>query len=386
MKTNTSGILTAFVITLFAGCVQKGTDLPFIIPRHDKESLSGTVVRALCYFDVDRYNPLNALDYTLSDGSGFFDFVALGSAELKKDGRWVYIDIPPALKYVLENRYTYVLPFQRKGIKVLLGITGGKDGVSFGSITKDDTDFLAVCVKDIVEQYGLDGVEIYDAGGAKSPSVGNFPYPEGIFTDENGRETQVDRFPGDPDGKLEAWRNGGDMMNNFIWRLRKHLGDWDDFPIIVREENHGRYLPAWVSGADFTGRNDQLNYTVNPDFAIFGKSYNTALYHNMYAPLAINLDGDAAAGAVVPPLTETGGIFDFSRRFAETGDYPLIYCRNLKPVSQASGEPYLDVPPEAQALAGGKTRLTQAEYLSITARAVFGKDVICGGGDNRVNW
>lgn len=393
-----AALVLAGLLMLLSCCAQGGIELPFILPPCTKLSLDGAVVRALCYVDVKKYNPLNALDYTLEGGTPLFDYVVLGAAELKKSGQWVYVDVPPELRNMLERRYTYITPFQQRGTKVLLGLTGGQDGVSFGTITKDDQDELARCVQDIVVQYSLDGVEIYDANGANSADPQTFPYPEGWYTPtlpdgSNGTPVWVERYS-DPGEKQYAWEMGGDTMNNFIWRLRVRLGDHGTFPIIIREENHGKYLPYNVTGTDFTGRDDQLNYTMNPCFESFGspdnngESSNELLYHSHYGPLAINLEGDRAKGTVVPPLevpadSGDGDIFAYSEKYADAKDYALIFCSNLKPASAAASESFLDVPPAVMPQLGNKTHLSQAEYLSIVTQKVFGKNVVCVGGDRR---
>jgi hypothetical protein len=86
----------------------------------------------------------------------------------------------------------------------------------------------------------------------------------------------------------------------------------------------------------------------------------------------------------MPPIEDPQGggrdITGFSRRFAAAGDYGLLYYHNLKAASEAAAEDYLAVPSSPGA------KLSQAEYISITTRAVFGHDVVCRGGDHFKTW
>jgi hypothetical protein len=389
-----AALLTGLLLVFLGSCPQSGgTELPFYTPGPNKTGIGGFDVRVLCYVDVEKYNPLNVLDYTLEQQqTQFFDFVVLGAAQLKQDSRGPYLYCPESLQYVLDHATTYLVPLQKKGLKILLGIEGGGDGLSFGTIGEDDIEIYNRQIKNILEHYDLDGVEFCDTGAAKSSSPGEFPYPEGdIF--EDGAWNHVDLYPGNPGEREGAWENGGDVMNNAIFKLRQSLPSYDNQPIIVREENYGRYLPPEVSATDFTARDDQINYFANPYFNQFGsdpgnlgESVVRNLDHRQYGPLSVNFEGDSVTGTVMPPIEDPLGldqdITGFSTAFAMGGscDYGLIYYYNLKPVSQAAAENYLVRPSDTG------IKLTQAEYISITSLAVFGEGVICSGGDYQKTW
>lgn len=365
--------LLAALVLLLGGCVVEGPDLPFTLPKTDKLAQGNFSLRVLCYVDTSAYNPLNAGDYRLKDsGAPFFDYVVLGAAELRQDEYGVRLYLPDSLRYVLENRSRFIMPLQRKGIRVLLALTGGGAGVSFGTFTKDDILYFNRQIKDVLDHYGLNGVEFYDSGAASSAGTGGFPWPEGEFGG-----VPVDLFPGDAAAKTARWNRGGDTMNNAIFRLRQMLPDYHNQLIIVREENYGRYLPFNVSDANFTARDDQVNYFVNARFDRFGsdgqgESVNASVDDFKFAPLAVDLGGKN--GGVTPPLSGTGGqdIAGFSARLLETAGgrtvckYGLLYYHNLRPRS---------------------TELTnQAVYLSVTANTVFGEEVVCDDGDRLKTW
>jgi hypothetical protein len=115
-----------------------------------------------------------------------------------------------------------------------------------------------------------------------------------------------------------------------------------------------------------------------------------------YGPLIINLGGDSRTNTVIPPPeditfnvggddpgeTETvRGIYAMTGMFTDFGgDFGAVYYYNLKPVSLAESEPFLEIP------SSPGTKLTQAEYMSVTSRAVFGRDVVCSDGRHLKDW
>jgi hypothetical protein len=264
------------------------------------------------------------------------------------------------MKTVLDNRNKYIRPLQQKGIKVVLSIEGGKDGVSFGSFTEDDdVTLFSQLIKDAIDNYNLDGAEFYDVNGGR----------EGIpfYPDE--------KTYADADEQLTAWLDGGDAMNNMMYALRKHFGNDENKFIMVREENFGRFLPQNVSGSEgeatFSGTAEQINYCINsysdsfePESLqgqIMGEYF---IYHYQYAPMLVNFGGST----VIPPLDDPLGndIEGFSDQFALAGDYALLAYSNLQPVSTQI--------------------VDQAAYISITSQTVFGQDVVCTGGDYQKAW
>jgi hypothetical protein len=358
-----------------------GEDLPFTMPAIPVKNavVSGSVVKAACYVDAERYNPLNVMDYTLS-GEQFFDYVVITAARIKKDARGMYIHLPGGLRGLLEKRKTHIVPLQRKGIKVLLSITGGGDAASFGDLTEDDITVFSRLIKETVDNYKLDGVEFYDDGAGSPPETR--VYPPDLYTDD--------------DEILDGWIRGGDCMNNIIYFTRQlFLAQFMDKTIMVREKNFGAYLPPDVSGSEgeatFSGTAEQINYFINPcpdtfkeESTINDNSGAYFIYHNQYAPLLANL-GDESAGTAIPPVYDAGGagITDFTEQLNLLADYGLLCYYNLKSASEALSGNYLsDTRPGASA----GSSLTQAEYISLTTRVLFGRDVICSGGDYCKDW
>jgi hypothetical protein len=381
-KINGAVICAMLLVIITGACeLSGGADLPFTMPSIPEKNavVSGSSVKAACYVDAGHYNPLNAMDYTLN-GEQFFDYVVITAAQIKKDSRGIYIYLPDGLRRLLEKRKTHIVPLQRKGIRVLLSITGGGDAASFGDLTEDDITVFSRLIKETIDTYNFDGVEFYDDGAGSPPGIK--VYPPDLYTD--------------PDEVFEGWIRGGDCMNNIIYFTRQlFLAGSLNKTIMVREKNFGSYLPPDVSGSEgeatFSGTAEQIDYFINPYPAVFkdesvinDNSNAYFIYHNQYTPLFANL-GDEAAGSAIPPVYDPdgAGITDFTDQFNMAADYGLLCYYNLKSNSEASSGNYLvDTRPGANA----GSALTQAEYISLTTQALFGGDVVCSGGDYRKDW
>ncbi|MDR3131452.1 MAG: hypothetical protein LBU18_07885 [Treponema sp.] len=382
---NTAALYVVLLMALMimSACrMPEGADLPFAMPAIPGKNVvgSGALIKTACYIDAVRYNPLNVLDYTMEDGSQFFEFVVITAAQIKKDSHGMYIYLPDELRRLLEKHKTYIVPLQKKGVRVLLSVTGGGDAASFGNMTKDDITFFSRMIKETIDNYNLNGVEFYDnAAGNSEIKV----YPPDIYTNE--------------DDILDGWLRGGDCMNNIMYFTRQlFLLRSQEKIIMLREKNFGRYLPPDVSGSEgeatFSGTAQQINFFINPDFGTFkeesAENDNEAyfIYRNQYAPMLINL-GDEETGPVLPPVYNADGndITGFTKRFYMEGacDYGLLCYYNLKSAQEAASGAYLA---DNRPGAAPGTHLTQAEYISLTTKVVLGKDVICSGGDYRMDW
>ena len=95
-------------------------------PQHNK------AIKNLCYIEVNNENPLNAGEYTLSNGEPFFDIVSIFAANinLDSDGK-PYIYCNEQVTYVLHNADKIIRPLQEKGIKVQQGVYIGTQGPTF---------------------------------------------------------------------------------------------------------------------------------------------------------------------------------------------------------------------------------------------------------------
>lgn len=152
------------------------------VPNTDKEN--GIVT--ICYVECNKFNPLNAGEWTLKDSrKQLIDIVHLFAANInfnKETGR-VYVKLNKNLQYILEHRDKYVKPLQDKGMKVCLSILGDHDGSGVANLSDKDARCFAAELKAIVEAYGLDGVDFDDEWSEYDkyplpgfPERGPYPY------------------------------------------------------------------------------------------------------------------------------------------------------------------------------------------------------------------
>ncbi len=351
-----------------------GENIAYTLPRPDKYiDGSSSVGRAALYVDPanEEYRRiLNTVGkYTIRQNLEneekvlpYFDYVILGGAVIKRNGYKAAIEFSEELKALLRERKSLFQPLQRQGIKVLLGITGGKDGITFGTIAaeSDQLYFARHCI-DTCIFYGLQGLEWYDTDGASGIQS---PYPEigeSFFSGENIEGETLIYIPDDElaESAVEKyWNDGaGNMMDLISRTLQAYIdtstfqGDsnpearWE-FPIMVRETNYARYLPGMVPRYAFESSLNCLAYGVNdgPDFGDddSGKSCLGWQRPRYYAPQRISLE------SVSPDISE---LQRYSERFLKES-CGLIYYTNMQ---EHSAE--------------------QLETLSIISQAIFMADV-----------
>lgn len=152
------------------------------IPSTDK----GNNIVTICYVECNKYNPLNAGEWTLrNSGKQLIDIVHLFAANInfnKETGR-VYVKLNKNLQYILNHRDKYIKPLQDKGMKVCLSILGDHDGSGVANLSDEDARYFAAELKAIVDAYGLDGVDFDDEWSEYNkyplpgfPKRGPYPY------------------------------------------------------------------------------------------------------------------------------------------------------------------------------------------------------------------
>jgi hypothetical protein len=386
-----------------------------------------TPVEAICYVDVERYNPLNAQDYIFSANADtsetqFFNYVVLAYSYLTKDARgYTHLELRPTLKYILDNSVTYIKPLHQKGIKVLIEVRSGnftdeQDGIGAGLGTMDMASINEFTkeLKLLVDQYGIDGFDFNDVGGGRksyppaSRDLKQFQsnqplYSESLFQDANGDPIT------DPE-KIEdiLWIEGGSNFSNLIQKTNEDLKETYSMTykngsletsetqavervIMVRDRNHGRhllsslrmaYMPDAYTGADPKVIGN-LRYIINDipyDASIYlhatlwdeGQKKDVgADADDRYAPFAVDLldqksraDAELSARAILLKNL-AGSTTDTSNR----NRYGALYFTNLGPVSEFSDP---------------------VTYMTYFSRTLFGRNVKLsetpGAGDYKKTW
>jgi chitinase len=78
-----------------------------------------------------------------------------------------YVHLNESVQHLLTNRNKYIKPLQDKGIKVLPGLLGDHDGISFGTMDDEGQTAFVNDVKRVLDTYQLDGVDFDDEWGCK---------------------------------------------------------------------------------------------------------------------------------------------------------------------------------------------------------------------------
>ena len=91
-------------------------------------------------------------------------------------------NLGPDLRYVLEHAAKYIRPLQNRGRKVCICIQNGDKGIGFCNMTDAQIADFTAQVKEIIELYDIDGVNLWDEGSAYSvqgmPEVNMTSYPK----------------------------------------------------------------------------------------------------------------------------------------------------------------------------------------------------------------
>jgi len=315
-------LLTVVTVTVFAlsACYYGGPEVAFEVPSPDKIPPNlDTVVRVALYVDTDGPDARAELEaagrYSIFPAKNetevpYFDYVILSGAGMKRGRVSAYLELSGSLKSVLSEYNSLIKPLRGRGIKVLLGIKGGRDGVSFASLPGDfgkegappPEDFptpadvngplilksriknkptfsqgtFAYQVVDVCIYYRLDGAEFWDEEGE---SAAISPYPElggDFFNGEKMIPINNER------DSVYYWVRGGGNFIDMLTYVLEEFGAANTFqgeldiaqrlktPLLVREVNFGKRFPTAVPRYDFSATLGSLTYIVGNSTTEFG--------------------------------------------------------------------------------------------------------------------
>lgn len=143
--------------------------LNFVIMRQNPREVKNVV-----YLEVNDVNPLNVLEYRLTDGSPFFDAVILFAANVNYNATddVVYLHNNPNVQALLDESDVYIQPLRKAGIKVYLGLLGNHDAAGLCQLSDWGAAEWAKEVALACKEYKLDGVNLDDEYSG-SPIIGN---------------------------------------------------------------------------------------------------------------------------------------------------------------------------------------------------------------------
>lgn len=158
------------------------------------------------YVNVEEWSPIaaNILAYIRFNKENFtFTYKTIGNiVNLRPStvgydqltGRCLF-SLSPDLRYVLENSARYIRPIQNMERKVCVCIQGGGKGLGFCNMTDTQIADFSAQVKEVVELYGLDGINLRDEGSGYGkegmPPMNTTSYPKLI---KSLREAMPDKL------------------------------------------------------------------------------------------------------------------------------------------------------------------------------------------------
>ncbi len=134
--------------------------------------------------DVFIYGKLSLMTWETEKVCSFGNLVNLRQSSINFDqssGRAI-LSLDSDLRYVLEHTDKYIRPLQNRGRKVCVCIQNGGNGIGFCNMTDSQIADFTAQVKDVVELYGLDGINLWDeaSGYGKEgfPPMNTTSYPK----------------------------------------------------------------------------------------------------------------------------------------------------------------------------------------------------------------
>ena len=118
----------------------------------------------LAILEVNDVNPLNMLEVKFTDGTPFFDAVALFSSNIQynqEDGS-VELYHNHNVQALLDGYETYIKPLQDAGIEVYLSILGNHTPAWLSNLLPETAELFAAEVAAAINTYHLDGVLLDD--------------------------------------------------------------------------------------------------------------------------------------------------------------------------------------------------------------------------------
>jgi hypothetical protein len=138
------------------------------------------------YVEVNGNDLSNVADYTLAGTDRpAFDAAMIFAANINYDTekKQAYLALNDRVTWTLENAATQIRPLQQRGTEVLLSVLGNHQGAGLANFaSRKDAGAFAQQLADVVQKYGLDGIDFddewseYGNNGTGQPNASSFPY------------------------------------------------------------------------------------------------------------------------------------------------------------------------------------------------------------------
>lgn len=159
----------------------------------DASLYDGADAYTVFYINTNTYDPRLVTDFYLTKQplssienvyyNAIGNIINLRSVTITTDAYFdrAILDLGTDIRYVLEHAYKYIAPLQETGRKVCISIEGANKGIGFCNLTDAQIRDFSLQVKQVIDYYGLDGVNLwdrisgYDLPGAEPTNTTSYP-------------------------------------------------------------------------------------------------------------------------------------------------------------------------------------------------------------------
>lgn len=189
--------------------------------------------KTVVYVEVNNNDLANVADYTLQGTTTpAFDMAVIFAANINYDGTTAYLHLNDRVTWTLENAATQIRPVQAKGTKVLLSVLGNHQGAGIANFADyADADAFAAQLEQVVDTYGLDGIDFddewskYGENGTGQPNAWSFVYLVHALRNRLGDDKLITFYNIGPAAAATQYKHmyAGDYLD-FAWN--PYYGSW----------------------------------------------------------------------------------------------------------------------------------------------------------------
>jgi hypothetical protein len=199
---------------------------------HRTAQADGHIVSVM-YVEVNDNDLSHVADYSLAGtDTPVFDLGVIFAANINYDGSKAYLSLNEQVRAALDDAEHQIRPLQDRGIKVLLSILPNHQGAGFANFPDADAaaDF-AQELADVVDRYGLDGIDFddeyaeYGTGGTDRPNDHSFVDLVLSLREKLGEDRLITLYNIGPSAErtTDGDRNAADALD-YAWN--PYYGTW----------------------------------------------------------------------------------------------------------------------------------------------------------------
>ena len=255
------------------------------------------------YFEVNDTNPLNALQWRMTDGRYLVNYLVLFAANINydKEKGELYIYTNEQVSYILNHNEEIIQPLRKHGIKVLLGLLGNHDESGLAQLSDIGAKEFAGKLAAMCYAYNLDGVNFDD-------EYSNVIDPENpLLSDEGnpGARLMYESKRAMPDKYITNFQYSGMSGADYVDGVP--AGEWLDISVANYKSwgSSAAYPREGMTKANCAGKSVEMarggRLTVEDGRSIANSEYG---YIMLFGPWAANNQGSKTQLGYLSNLAE----------------------------------------------------------------------------------